>query len=98
MLLLFDTIESETTDHFEEEITMEQQAALTIRYDDSEEQLTIDDTVRLERQEGRSFESFTGEVVRLTPKRAHLDTGGYITTRGKVDGTGFQVIKYKGKQ
>ena len=98
MLLLFDTIESETTDHFEEEITMEQQAALTIRYDDSEEQLTIGDTVRLERQEGRTFEPFTGEVVRITPKRACLSTSGYITTRGKVNGTGFQIIKYKGKK
>ena len=77
---------------------MKQQTVLTVKYDDSEEQLTIGDTVLLERQEGRSSELFMGEVVRLTPKRAHLDTGGYITTRGKVDGTGFQVIKYKGKQ
>lgn len=77
---------------------MKQQTALTVQYDDSEEQLTIGDTVLLERQEGRTFELFTGEVVRLTPKRANLSTGGYITTRGKVDGTGFQVIKYKGKQ
>lgn len=77
---------------------MKQQATLTVQYDDSEEQLTIGDTVRLERQEGRSFEPFTGKIVRITPKRAYLSTGGYITTRGKVDGTGFQVIKYKGKK
>lgn len=77
---------------------MKQPPALTIRYDDSEELLTVGDTVVLERQEGRSFEPFVGEIVRITPKRAYLSTGGYITTRGKVDGTGFQVIKYKGKQ
>lgn len=77
---------------------MKQQTALTVQYDDNEEQLTIGDTVRLERQEGRSFEPFAGEIVRITPKRANLSTGGYITTRGKVEGTGFQVIKYKGKQ
>ena len=77
---------------------MKQQTALTVKYDDSEEQLIIGDTVLLERQEGRSFEPFTGEVMRITPKRAYLSTGGYITARGKVDGTGFQIIKYKGKK
>lgn len=77
---------------------MKQQVALTVKYDDSEEQLTIGDTVRLERQAGRTFEPFAGEIVRITPKRAYLSTGGYITTRGKVDGTGFQIIKYKGKK
>ena len=72
---------------------------MTVQYDDSEEQLIIGDTVLLERQEGRSFEPFfAGKIVRLTPKRAYLSTGGYITTRGKVDDTGFQVIKYKDKQ
>jgi hypothetical protein len=77
---------------------MKQQTALTVQYDDSEELLTVGDTVLLERQEGRTFELFMAEVVRLTPKRAYLSMGGYITTRGKVDDTGFQVIKYKGKQ
>ena len=77
---------------------MKKQPTLTVQYDDNEERLTIGDTVRLERQAGRSFEPFAGEIVRITPKRAYLSTGGYITTRGKVDGTGFQVIKYKGKQ
>lgn len=77
---------------------MKQQTALTVQYDDSEELLTVGDTVLLKRQEGRSFEPFVGEIARITPKRAYLSTGGYITTRGKVDDTGFQVIKYKGKQ
>ena len=77
---------------------MKQQTALTVQQDDSEELLTVGDTVLLERQEGRSFEPFVGEIVRITPKRAYLSTGGYITTRGKVDGTGFQIIKCKGKK
>lgn len=77
---------------------MKQQTALTIKYDDKEEQLSVGDTVQLALQDYWSFKPFTGEVLRLTPKRAYLSTGGYITTRGTVDGTGFQVVKYKGKK
>lgn len=77
---------------------MKQQTALTIKYDDKEEQLAVGDMVELAWQEGRSFAPFISEVVRITPKRAYLRMGGYVTTRGTINGTGDRIIDYKGKQ